>query len=138
MASNKPTTRSHGKVDSKRLTEKHLAYYKERVNYWLFVFGQVDWDIDIDWCRPEEEGQELAAVRYNGDGKRATITLNRVWAHDPISNAALDKCACHEVMHLFFADLVDFANEHAPKGVDCNRIEHAMIRTLENILFRDK
>jgi hypothetical protein len=119
----------------KRLSESDFKYFQGRVLYWAFRLGQVDWQLEIEWCKPEDEGNEMAGCRYNGDNKRATITLNRVWNHEPVTPKALDRYACHEVLHLLFADVIDFANEHCPKGVDANRLEHSLIRTLENILF---
>jgi hypothetical protein len=139
QASRKPATAKKVEKPKHALTDKHLEYFKERVVYWCFRFGQVDWQLDVEFDKPENDGKDLAAVRYNGDGKRATITLNRVWdpAGDVVSLEKLDQCACHEVMHLFFADLCDLANQHCPPHVDVERIEHAMIRTLENLLFAD-
>ena len=116
------------------LTDKHLEYFKERVLFWCYRFGQVGWQLDIEWTKPDDENHEIASCRYNGDNKRASICLSRTWT-EPVTNASLNRYAFHEVLHLFFANLVDFANENAPKGVDANRIEHEMIRTLENIIL---
>lgn len=118
------------------LTDKDLEFFKEKVLFWCYRLGQVDWQLEVEWGKPEDEGTEIASCRYSGDNKRATITVSRAWL-EPVDKNKLNRYAFHEVMHLFFADIADFANENAPKGIDVNRLEHSMIRTLENVIFSD-
>lgn len=122
-----------------KITEKQLATFKKQVAKWQGNLGLVGWRILVEW--EKEDNNARAITRLNPKSHQAHITLIReqqdaetVKEFEDYS----DELAFHEVCHVLLADIVTLTeNNTRPDMYDTIQSqEHAIIRTLENLLFR--
>ena len=118
-----------------KTTKKHFKTFTEEARYWVGVFGLVDWDIDF---YHSEGNDELACCGAEPEGRCARIDLNTNWPEGiEITDRSLKMAAFHEVCELLFYPLCSLAKDRYISEVAIETEKHAIIRTLENVLFRN-
>ena len=111
-----------------KTTDEHYELFCSEVNYWIKTFGLMDWRVMLQ--HDEQPNNEyLAMTSYNFHAHMAIINLAANFDIPP-THMEICRTAFHESVHLLFADLM----ENAKKSEE---IEHGLIRTFENTLFRD-
>lgn len=123
----------------KKLTARHLAVFSKAVRHWQMKLALNGWEIQVMWAADKDA---YAYVASNANNRCADIKLCREWPAtylDP-TDLELEKIAFHELMHIVLADLANAANRNVPEASAhlLDGVEHAVIRTMENILFPPK
>lgn len=115
-------------------TDKQFALFQREVRKRLAEFGLVGWHVSIARAPTATAPNRRSAawVSYDANNRCAEITLNsqlRVSADD------IKRYALHEVLHLLLARLCTTAESRWATIEELETEEHAIIRTLENILL---
>lgn len=114
------------------MTPEQLDKLKAYVRKWRDTIGLQGWEIHVAQGDMEEE--ELTAETVYSRTKRiALLTVNKTV--DDFTDNNLEQIAFHEVWHMKISRL----REMASAMFSDNRVdsaEHALIRTLENIMLR--
>lgn len=120
-----------------KLTDKHLDKFSQYVAKWQTNLGLIGWYLSVKWEK-DEETDALAYVRAGAKGRVATVYLCKDWGDHPVTDENLEETAFHELMHIVLADLTSAAEKHAPRSMynTIQGMEHNVIRTLENLVFR--
>lgn len=112
------------------------ALFREECIKWQLAFGLTDWTIQFKTV-PADGGEDEADVEYDCDLRHATITYY-MGVEDSLHPSDV---ACHEVMHLLFADVL-FAALEAERGNEAdpamNREEHKVIERLLKVLSKKR
>jgi hypothetical protein len=82
----------------------------------------------------KDECDEMAICIPEVDIKKALIKLYNKWDIKP-SNEALDQTACHEVLHILLAPIMELASERYVTEKQLGDAEHDVIRALERVFF---
>lgn len=121
-----------------KLTEKHLKVFKQATAKWQTQLGLIGWHITVEWEKSDDDSA-LAITRLNVKSHIAYITLVRTWPNDEDSSPEhMEELAFHELLHVLLGDLTYIGDNHAPSVIreTLAGIEHNVIRTLENLVFR--
>lgn len=120
-----------------KLTDKHLAVFKKHVEKWAPRLGLAGWHMAVDWAT-DTDVSALAYVRINAEARIATVYLCKDWTGSVYTVKDLEEVAVHELLHIVLADLLAVAETSAPKSMynTIQGMEHNVIRTLENLIFR--
>lgn len=126
-----------------KLTDKHFAKYGGYISKWQTYLGLTGWNITLQWDESDEAGDgaagsALSYVRPTVKSHYAPIYLCRDWGKTPVTDEKLEETAFHEVCHVLLGDLVKVAEKNAPGSMynPIQAMEHNVIRTLENLVFR--
>ena len=114
------------------LSQKHSNRFHKDVSNWLELFKLADWEVHYMFC--EDKVDELADCTTTTQNKQALIRLYSEWDIDPTPEA-LDQTACHEVLHVLFAQLMQLAADRYVTDKQLADAEHDVIRALERVLF---
>jgi hypothetical protein len=120
-----------------KTTAKHFALFKKQCQKWLDVFGLKGWEsyyIHDDLSKVEGLNKEEAAVAYIATARNATFFLNTKW-ETPVTDKAITRAAFHEVCELLLGKLNDLARARFVMEHELDEANHAVIRTLENVLL---
>ena len=115
-----------------RTTKKQFDYFQGRFIIWCDVFGISDWEL---YFKNEAYADEnISDVTVSLEDKIAQVGLNKNLEKKYLTEAALDKAALHEALHLLLAEL---SVRGASRYVDEKELtvaEHAVIQRLINFI----
>lgn len=119
-----------------KLGAKDLKEFRKSVSKWVGVLGLNGWNVYVEW--EKEDQSALAITRLNVKSHLATISLVKDWGTTSFIDKSLDEVAFHECCHILLGDLARVAEDNAPSSMYdvIQGMEHAVIRTLENLVFR--
>lgn len=122
-----------------KTSSKNFKYFKGRVLYYIKELGLLDYEVFFDH-ESIEPGDTLygadAGLRIHLGNRQATFVLDKEWSI-PVNNNSLSKAAFHEVVHLLIYEFYVVSTERG--DIASRRLaaaEHALIRRLENFMFR--
>lgn len=120
-----------------KLTQKHMDHYAKCIAKWQTYLGLTGWNVTVQWDE-DPEVDALSYVRPTVKSHYAPIYLCRDWGKIEPTNEKLDETAFHECCHILLGDLVKVAEKNAPRAMynPIQAMEHNVIRTLENLVFR--
>jgi len=117
-----------------KTTKKHFELFKKEGRKWLREFGLLDWETffnhkDID-----------ARARYSADIEHriAVLILSTQWEGPQPQNKLIRRAAFHEVAELLLAKIRCLAESRTCDEQELNEAIHAVIRTLENVIFEKR
>jgi hypothetical protein len=115
-------------------TPDEAALFREECLYWQREFGLTDWTLQFKIEGPNEDGDE-ADVYYDCDTRHAMVTYY-MGTKDALHPSDV---ACHEMMHLLFADMT-LAGVEARDEQDnvLAREEHKVIERLLKVLAKKR
>jgi len=114
-----------------------FKFFKRRVNYWIRLFGLLDWNpvfIHKDLGDDPDLCGALAGMTADPPHRIATFYFNIDRGEDDLSEDAIDYDARHEVLHLLHYDFDALARSRFVSISELDRLEHAMIARIENFL----
>jgi len=114
------------------LNKGHSRRFHKHVAKWLEAFRLADWEVHYDFSTAYIE--RLADCAPEADVKKALIVLYDTWCIDP-TDKALDQTACHEVLHVLLAQLMQLASDRYTTEKQLADAEQDVIRALERVLF---
>ena len=110
-------------------TKEQQDYFFQRVEHYQKILNLLDWRIERS-NKPASSGA-YAETHFSYPDHLAVIKLGKDFGDSVVSNELLDGTACHEVLHVFFKDLVVAAlTEHE----HLDTLEHAKVIVLEKLL----
>lgn len=120
-----------------KTTKTQYRFFQKRCIHWMHTLGIKDWD--VAFCHIGLDGAWATTAR-EPKNRGATISFcnDAPIEPQPMTDEVIDQCALHEVLHLLLGDMVDFHEEHATRDrrEAIDTIEHRVIRTLENFVFK--
>ena len=125
------------KTDPERfeLTEEHFKLFKNEFNYWIDNLGLFTWEIGFLF---EKNEKFRAQVSTNTNNMLATVSLSNEWIEISPDRELVARVAFHEVMEIFFDNILCFARMEAGSGMrnEIDQESHRIIRTLENVWWK--
>jgi hypothetical protein len=122
-------------IEKVATTPEHFAVFKEEFLRWVDIFGLKGWEIIFEHKDPPEASR--AYIGYTVTGRCATVFLSPEWENfsEPPTNQMVKKSAFHEACELLLARLYMLSMERYVQKDEIKEEIHAIIRTLENVLF---
>ena len=100
------------------------------VRQWQQVLNLQDWRIERG-SRPARGA--MACVECDSPARLAIYRLGD-FGNEPITPTSLSHTALHEVLHVFFFELIAIAQDHKATPEQLEGAEHRVINVLERIL----
>ena len=117
-------------------TARYFPLFQKEAQYWIDYFGLKTWEVMFTNLKDIEN---RATIGWKVIGRIAKINLALDWEEGTEVVTALNvkKCAFHEVCELLLARLGMMADGRISNNKDLVTEEtHAIIRTLENTIFK--
>lgn len=114
------------------LTEEEDAEFDLYINLWAERLGLDDWDFYRGLGKPKNVMADMVPHYKARYGKYRTGN----WTHIAPTSDALEKIACHEVLHVFLAELLVAFNESEDADWQMSA-EHRVINVLTKLLTKD-
>jgi hypothetical protein len=110
-------------------TPDEAALFREECLYWQHELGLLDWTLHFKTA-PDGKDDTQALVTYDCDSRHAIMTY-----YMGVEQALHPRdVACHEVLHLLFADMLHSPQTKAAQA----REEHKAIERLLKVLPRKR
>ncbi len=120
------------KIPKSIVSEEHAQQFAQCVEYWADVLGLSDWRIVVSEVRSRRK--VMAEVfQFDLEQRSASIRLGKDFGHNPVTERALSELALHEVLHIFFHEMIQFAQSGGLQE-DIDSAEHRLINVLERVL----
>lgn len=114
--------------------------FVEECKYWIGRLGLHNWKIfyehNDNYSEDWEDGN-LAMIRWNAQGRAATIWLNENWEEDHSTDFNIRQAAFHEIFELILTDFKRFSQASYRVDGSLERAVHDVIRTMENTMFKE-
>ena len=122
------------KVPRTHTTRADFELFKRECGKWVRYFGLTEWQIDY-----EHDGAvgERAACATWLTSKSATLSLNKDWETDEVTDERVQLSAFHEVCELLITPLDSNAKCRYIAESEITEARHGIIRRLENTIYRD-
>jgi len=118
-----------------KTTKADFNLFKRECEKWVGIFGLNGYEFRYSH-EYSEEGDSLADVVWETVPRSVHIRLCRNWADSyGKDDFQIRLCAFHEVLHVFIGKLSNLARARYIKEREIGEEEHAIIRTLEKVLF---
>lgn len=116
-----------------KTTEEHQKIFKNEVEKWINYFGLKSWKIDFG---VDDLNDANSTVQFKDFAGVAKFTLTSTWDEEP-SEELIKRIAFHEVFHLLLGKIDALAMTRFLNAEELNKELHAVIRTMENTIFKD-
>jgi len=114
-----------------KVTSKEYKLFKDYHSKWCDKLGIKNWSIHYSF---EHLDDNYAQTYMDTDGMVSSTTLSDYWDDTrPMTNAAINRLALHEALHLLIRPLTSQAESRYTTQDNILSIEHSIIRQLENI-----
>jgi hypothetical protein len=120
----------NNKKEEYKLSQDEFRFFCKRCRYYMEVLGLRRWK--VYYAFDSLEG-ERGSCTVDVSGGVATITLSRVWEHEP-SKEAIDQTAKHEMLHLLFGRLRANAGTRFIGEAEVVESIHEIIRVFEKLI----
>ena len=118
----------------KRTTKAHFEYFKECIKKWLDKFQLLGWTVSYEWL---ETNGAYAQCKTHFRNRTVTFGLCKAWPQErahPLTRAAIDTSAKHEVIHLLLSPLDTLACDRFTTEAEINTMEEEIVVKLEQLL----
>ncbi len=115
-------------------TKKQFDTFKKLCKKWIIDLGLVNWQFHYELGKTDIG--LVATAEWIYSNKLAIITLNDQ-CDIILDDETLNKIAFHEVCHVFLSCYQYLIDNNLSKHEHIDPINHDIIRTLENLLFKD-
>jgi len=121
-----------------KLNEKHFELFKKECKYWIKKFGLIGWSIHYKFS---DKIETFAQCKTSYTNRTCIISLSNKDLKDdnPVTDNIIyeiKKTAFHEVMELFLSPFCALGGARSWDEEVWDREQHAIIRTLENIIIK--
>ena len=113
-------------------TPEDFELFQSECERWIEIYGLKHWDV---FFRHEECEGRFAACGTILKARVATITLAKEWQKADYTPQEIKRTAFHEVSELLMAPVNALANHRYVSEDEIEGEIHAVIRTLESVLF---
>jgi len=116
-----------------KTTARHFAIFKEECEKWIAKYGLIGWTV---WYEHKvDDSGNRAECRYNLMNRSVGFRLNPDWGYDTVTEYQLRKDAFHEVSENLLCRIRAIAQSRYINADEIDEEIHAIIRTLENVLW---
>ena len=115
------------------ITKKHFDIFKKEAEKWINKFGLLDWEVSF---RHEMSEKNRATCAYDYTGKIASLVLSTKWENFEPTTKNIKKTAFHEICELLLGEIGCLAEDRGWDKLEMDRSRHAVIRRLENAIFK--
>lgn len=122
--------------DSNKTTSLHFELFKVECRKWVEVFGLKGWQIHFEHNGKKDNSR--ASCTYDVVDRSVSFILQRDWDRDDVTNREVRFVALHEVLELLLSSLSNLAGFRYTTKLEIEEEVHVIIRTLENILFKER
>jgi hypothetical protein len=109
-----------------------VAFFADCVRKWQHVLGLHDWRISVADKRSTRRAM-AEVYKFDLNQRAASIRVGKDWAGEVVTPENLDKTALHEVLHIFFHEMLDLAARTEDEE-SIGSAEHRVINVLEVLL----
>jgi hypothetical protein len=120
-----------------KTTKKQFEIFKEECEKWIDYFGLKNWQVEYEHVEIE---RGRAQACFNCVGGVAVLSLDIDWdeSSDFVNDKNVRKSAFHEVCELLFGRINDMVGQRwGLIEEDVEEEIHRLIRTLENVVFKN-
>lgn len=115
------------------LTDKQVAAFEAFLGRWQAWLNLLDWRVSLS--KTPAGKRVLSEVQPDLESRMASVRLNRHWGENNSSSPVeLERVACHEMLHVFLRELIDFAQDSRTSDEDLASFEHRVVHTLVTVL----
>ena len=123
------------KIVMAKTTKADFKLFKRECEKWIDIFGLHGYEFRYSH-ENSEESDTLADVVWETVHRSSHIVLYENWPDCyEKDDYQIRLCAFHEVFHVFIGKLSNLAKARYIKEREVEEEEHAIIRTLERVLF---
>ena len=117
-------------------TKKDFELFKKECEKWVEVLGLHGFEFRYGHLYCGDESDTFADATWENVPRSVFINLYENWPDGYEKNTTEIKLAAfHEVLHVFIGKLSNLARARYIKEREVEEAEHAIIRTLERVLF---
>lgn len=117
-----------------KTTSSDFKVFKSECDKWIDTFGLKAWSVHYEH---KDVGKDtLASCYYDVTNRIATLVLSKGWDDDEVTDYQVRKSAFHEVCELLMANMRTLAEYRYTTRLEIEEEIHAIIRTLENTIYR--
>lgn len=116
-----------------KTTKKHFEIFKAECEKWIEIFGLKGWE--INFFHKELKGYQNAATEYHITDRYADIYLFPKLKRYKADDDKIRLLAFHEVCEIFMGPMNVNAKERFVARSEINEALHAIIITLQNVLY---
>ena len=102
------------------------------VHRWQSALNLMDWRIERDGRESKTAMAEIN--RFSLKDRLATYRIGADFGARPVTAQSLEEIACHEVLHVFLCELIEFAKDKDGRPEDLESAEHRVVNTLVRLL----
>lgn len=118
-----------------KTTKKDFEIFRAECEKWIEEFGIKSFEILYD--HSDYLKNNKASCTSNSVNRWATLRLNITWDNYwKLTEENIKRCAFHEVGELLLAPLINCAESRYISENEIEEQKHAIIRTLENVVFK--
>ena len=100
------------------------------VHKWQELLNLGDWRIEQS-PKPAAKANMAEVDRLDLKARLATYRIGSDFGGTPVTDMSIEQIACHEVLHVFLHELLEFARQG---GEDVDSAEHRVINSLVRVL----
>lgn len=115
-----------------KTTKKDFELFKKECRKWIKVFGLKDWEINFEHV-PVQSG--IGEHIFDSNNRWAYIKLATDWGNTEISSCEVKRTAFHETVELWLGRIRILAKIRYVREDEIDEEIHALVRTLENVIF---
>lgn len=114
---------------------KHFSQFRKAVLRFVGLFGLKEWA--VTFCHNDLNGA-LANCSHHTQARSVCFNFGRDWRYDCPDKEMIEQVAFHEVCELLTSEYRDIINadiSNEQKHQWAERVDHALIRRLENVVL---
>lgn len=104
-----------------------------RVREWQDKLNLNDWRIEPS-DSPAAKANAAEINKFDLKARLATYRVGADFGAMAVTDMSIEQIACHEVLHVFLHELLQFAQEPGADAADIDSAEHRVINTLVHLL----
>ena len=115
------------------VTPQGRACFDLFIKKWQEALTLGDWRIEPSE-KPAAKANAAEVNRFDLEARLATYRIGTDFGSTPVTDQSIEEIACHEVLHVFLHELIQFAKDPTSKPSDVASAEHRVINSLVRVL----
>lgn len=122
------------KTQPNPVTQSGRDAFAMYVHRWQDQLNLHDWRIQPS-SKPAAKANMAEVYKLDLQARLATYRIGDDFGGTPVTEASIEDTALHEVLHVFFHELLEFARDPAANDKDVESAEHRVIHSLVRALL---
>jgi len=120
-------------MESNVTTNKDFQLFKAECKKWIEILGLKGWE--IIYKHEDNKIKGRANFHIQLIDRISVITLSKTWGDNIVSKNSIRRSAFHEICEVFLSRIKIIAESRFINSDEIDEEIHAIIRTLENVIF---